>query len=151
MEKIILWLLVIIGIILFVISFKKPPFKNWIIVFLLTSYFAEFLGVLVVEEKMLEYPKRFLSSYFSSSILYEYLLFPVVCVYFCQTTYTSKFLSIVFQCILYTSALTITEVFFEKNTDLIKYHSWTWMHTFISTFILMMFIRFLIQMINKKK
>ncbi|WP_315969526.1 CBO0543 family protein [Oceanobacillus massiliensis] len=93
-----------------------------------------FIGVLVVEEKMLEYPIRLFSNYFASSLLYEYLLFPVVCIYFYQTTYHSKYMSIVLQCLLYTSALTVIEVLFERYTDLIEYHTWTWIHTFISIF-----------------
>lgn len=151
MERIILWSLLIMGISLLFFSLRKPVIKNWILIFLLASYFSTFLGVLVVEEKMLEYPIRFLSNYFTSSLIYEYLLFPVVCIYFYQTTYHSRFLNIVLQCILYTIVLTIIEVLFERYTELIEYHTWTWLHTYISTFILMMFIRILLQLLNKKK
>lgn len=151
MERIILWSLLIIGITLLFSSLRKPPIKNWILIFSLASCFSTFFGVLVVEEKMLEYPVRFLGNYFSSSLLYEYLLFPVVCIYFYQTTYRSRYLNIVLQCILYTTVLTIIEFFFERYTELIKYHTWTWIYTFISTFLLMMFIRFLMQLINRKE
>ena len=151
MERIILWSLLIIGITLLFSSLRKPPIKNWILIFSLSSCFSTFFGVLVVEEKMLEYPVRFLSNYFSSSLLYEYLLFPVVCIYFYQTTYRSIYLNIVLQCILYTTVLTIIEFFFERYTELIKYHTWTWIYTFISTFLLMMFIRFLMQLISRKE
>ena len=151
MERIILWSLLIIGIVLLFFSLRKPPIKNWILIFLLTSYVSTFLGVLVVEKKMLEYPIRFLSNHFTSSLLYENLLFPVVCIYFYQTTYHSRYISMVIQCTLYTSALTIIEIIFERYTDLIKYHTWTWIYTFISTFFLMMFVRILMQLINKKE
>ncbi|MFP3125602.1 hypothetical protein OH784_23240 [Ectobacillus funiculus] len=151
MEKIILWSLLIIGIVLLFFSLRKPPIKNWILIFLLTSFFSMFLGVLVVEEKMLEYPIRFLSHYFTSSILYEHLLFPVVCIYFYQTTYHSRYINMVIQCLLYTSALTSIEIIFERYTELIKYYTWTWVYTFISTFFLMMFVRILMQLINKKE
>jgi hypothetical protein len=151
MERIILWSLLIIGITLLFSSLRKPPIKNWILIFSLSSCFSTFFGVLVVEEKMLEYPVRFLRNYFSSSLLYEYLLFPVVCIYFYQTTYRSRYLNIVLQCILYTTVLTIIEFFFERYTELIKYHTWTWIYTFISTFLLMMFIRFLMQLISRKE
>lgn len=151
MERIILWSLLIIGITLLFSSLRKPPIKNWILIFSLSSIFSTFFGVLVVEEKMLEYPVRFLSTYFSSSLLYEYLLFPVVCIYFYQTTYRSRYLNIVLQCIFYTTALTIIEFFIERYTELIKYHTWTWEYTFLSTFLLMMFIRFLMELINRKE
>ncbi|MDQ0220775.1 hypothetical protein ELQ35_21385 [Peribacillus cavernae] len=151
MERIILWAFFIIGIALLFFSLRKAVIKDWILIFLLNAYLSTFVGVFVVEEKLLEYPVRFLSNYFGTSLLYEYLLFPVICIYFYQTTYHSKYLNIILQGALYTSALTIIEVLIEKYTDLIKYHTWTWMHTFISTFFLMIFLRILMQLINKKE
>lgn len=151
MDRFILWGFFLIGIVLLVFSFRKPFIKDWILTFFLSAYLSMFIGVLVIEEKMLEYPIRLLSDYFTSSILYEYLLFPVVCIYFYQTTYHSGFMRIVLKCLLFTSALTIIEVILEKYTDLIEYHTWTWLHTYISTFFIIMFIRMLMQLINKIK
>lgn len=150
MDRIMLWALLLIGITLLIFSLRKPFIKDSLIIFLFNAYLSIFIGVLVVEEKMLEYPIRFLSNYFSSSLLYEYLLFPLVCIFFYQKTYHSSYKSIVLNCLLFTSALTAIEVLFEKYTDLIKYHTWTWLHTFISTFFLMLFIRIIMQLINKK-
>ncbi|WP_299089555.1 CBO0543 family protein [uncultured Metabacillus sp.] len=150
MEKVILWILLILGIVLFLNSLRKPPIKHWILIYLLASYFSIFLGVLVVEEKMLKYPVQFFDKYFSSSILYEYLLFPVVCIYFYQTTFHSKFLGIIRQAFLYTAALTLTEIMLEKYTDLIEYLTWTWLHTFISIYLLMLTLRFAAHLINKE-
>lgn len=149
MERIILWSLLIIGIALFFYSLRKPPIKDLILIFLLTSFFSIFLGVLVVEDKMIEYPINFLSNYFSSSLLYEYLLLPVVCIYFYQSTYYSRYPSMILKCALYTSVLTIIEVLLERYTDLIEYHTWTWIHSFISIFFLMMFIRISMKLINR--
>ncbi|KKI91743.1 hypothetical protein WQ54_12975 [Bacillus sp. SA1-12] len=150
MEMVILWLLLIIGIVLFLFSFRKPPIKHWVLIYLLASYFSIFLGVIVVEENMLTYPVKFLDQYFSSSILYEYLLFPVVCMYFYQTTYRSKLIGIIGQALLYTAALTVTEFLFERYTDLIEYLSWTWLHTFLSIFFLMLILRFTAHLVNKE-
>lgn len=150
-EKIILWSLFIIGIALLFFSLRKPPIKDSILIFLLTSYFSTAFGVFVVEEKMIEYPINFLSEYFSSSILYEMLLLPVICIYFNQNTYYSSNSYIIFKCTWYTSALTFIEVVFERYTDLIEYHTWTWIHSFISIFFLIMFIRSLMLLINMKE
>lgn len=150
MEKLLLLALFLIGSALLFFSLKKPLFKDWILIFLMSAYLSTFFGVLVVEEKMLQYPIRILSKYFDTNLLYEYFLFPVVCIYFYQTTYHSRYISIALQCALYTTALTIIEVLFERYTKLIEYHTWTWMHTFISTFLLMICIRILMQLINKK-
>ncbi|MDQ1004958.1 hypothetical protein QFZ28_005498 [Neobacillus niacini] len=150
MERIILWALLLVGITLLIFSLRKPFIKDWILIFLLNAYLSTLIGVLVVEENMLEYPIRFLDNYFTSSLLYEYLLFPVVCIYLYQKTYNSSFKGIFLYCLLFTSALTVIEVLLERYTDLIEYHTWTWMHTFISTFILMFFIRSIMQLINQK-
>jgi hypothetical protein len=149
MDRIILWVFLIIGIVLFIFSLRKPLLlKDTILVFLLKAYFSTFIGVIVVEEKMIEYPVRFLGKYFQASILFEYFLYPIMCVYLYQTTVHSRFLGIVLQCALYTAALTIIEVLCEKYTDLITYHSWSWLHSYIFIFLLSLFVRLLVQWIN---
>ncbi|WP_257351035.1 CBO0543 family protein [Pseudalkalibacillus decolorationis] len=151
MERVILWGLLIIGIALLLYSLRKLPFKEWLFVYLLTTYFSIIIGTIVVEENMLDYPIKFLNKHFDSSLLYEYLLFPVVCLYFYRTTYHSRYFNILLQGGLYTTALTIIEVLLERYTDLIKYNSWTWIYTFTSVFILLVFIRIIVQLIYKEK
>ncbi|WP_233414496.1 CBO0543 family protein [Thermaerobacillus caldiproteolyticus] len=156
MDRIILWSFFISGLALLffilrkpLIKERKPIIKDTILVFLLKAYLSTYIGIFVATEKMIEYPVRFLSKYFETNIIFESFLYPIMCVYFFQTTYHSKFLGIVLQCALYTAALTIIEVLCEKYTDLIKYHTWTWMHSFITIFLLSLFVRMLMQWMNK--
>ena len=149
MERTILWFLLLGGLILLYYGLRKPLTKDTIAVFLMKAYFSTFIGVIVVEEKMLEYPVGFLSGYFDSSILFEYLLYPVVCVYFYRTSYHSTYTGIIIQCALYTAAITIIEVILETYTDLITYHTWTWMYTFISVFLLSLSVRIIMLFVNK--
>ncbi|UQD50816.1 hypothetical protein C0971_01190 [Bacillus methanolicus] len=151
MDRTILWALFIFGIILLIFSLRKPLFKDTILVFLMKAYFSSFFGFIVVEKNMIEYPVRFLSKYFETSILYEYFLYPIVCVYFYQTSYRSKFLGIILQDALYSAAITAVEVLCEKYTNLIEYRNWTWMYSFITLFLLSLFVRILMQLINKKE
>ncbi|WP_404452005.1 hypothetical protein LG329_16885 [Virgibacillus necropolis] len=141
MESVILWAFFIIGIALLCYSLKKLPFKEWILVYLLTSYFSIVIGVLVVEENMLYYPVKFLNEHFESNLLFEYLWFPIITIYFYRTTYHSRYFGILLQGVLYISVLTFFEMLFEKYTDIIEYHTWTWMHTFASALFLIIFIR----------
>jgi hypothetical protein len=150
MDITILWLLLILGLILFLSSLRKAPIYHLLFVFLITAYFTTFISVFIVENGMLEYPVRFLSQYFVTNVLYENLLLPVICMYFYRTTYNSSYTSWIIQCIVYNAFFTTIEVLFERHTDLIHYHTWTWVHTFISTFLFMLTIRMLIQFINKK-
>lgn len=149
METYMLWSLLLLGIILLVFSLRKPPITQWLLTFLLNAYISVFIGVVVVEHKMLEYPIKFLPDFFDSSLLFEYLLFPVVCVYFYQTTYRSPFLAIIGQAFLYCGTLTAVEVLLEKHTDLIEYHTWTWGYTFGSTLLVMLLIRGVMGWIRK--
>lgn len=149
MERIILWFSLLLAVVLLFLSLKKTPIKDWVIVYLLQAFLAIFAGVIVIEEKMLEYPVRFLPKYFDSNILYEFLILPVVCVYFNQTSYHSNIPSTILQNITYTSVLTIIEVVLEKYTNLIKYKNWNWMYTFGSTFLIMLFVRIVIGFIRK--
>jgi hypothetical protein len=151
MEKVILWLLLIIGIGLLILSFKfkKIPQKNKIIIFFLTAYLSTFIGVFVVENDMLSYPVGFLERYFDSSILFEYLLFPVISVYLYITSYNSKIWFIITQCFLYTIFITIVEVTFERYTLLIEYNTWTWLHSFIYVFISLILLRYMMHFIRR--
>jgi len=149
MERIALWMFLTIGIILMFIGFRKPLTKEAILVFFMKAYFSTFIGVIVVEEKLLTYPVSFLSGYFDTSILFEYLLYPIVCTFYYRTSHDSTFFGIVMQAVLYSTAITIIEVILEKYTDLIDYHTWTWYYTFVSIFLLSLFVRILMLLINK--
>ncbi|ASN03730.1 CBO0543 family protein [Virgibacillus necropolis] len=150
MEKVMLWGLLILGSVLLQVSLRKLPFKEWLFVYLLTSYFSIAIGSIIVEENMLTYPIKLLNKHFDSSLLFEYLLFPVVCLFFYQTTYRSTTFNTLLQGGLYTTSLTIIEVTLEKYTDLIKYNTWTWLHTLLSVFVLMLFIRAIVKLICKR-
>ncbi|GAA0438622.1 hypothetical protein GCM10008983_14370 [Lentibacillus halophilus] len=141
MEHIILWLSFVIGMVLLWFSLRKLSFNEWILVYLVSSYFSIFLGTIVVEENMLHYPEKLLGIHFESSILFEYVILPVINLYFYQTTYRSRYSGILIQGVLYASVLTTMEVLLEKYTDVIEYHTWTWMHTFASVLLFMMVIR----------
>ncbi|ALX50557.1 hypothetical protein AOX59_06410 [Lentibacillus amyloliquefaciens] len=148
MEKIILWFLLILGIALFIFSLRKQPIKDWLLSFLLTSYSALILGTIVVEFKLIKY--LVLSNHVNAGYLYELLLFPVIGVYFYQTSYRSNLPGIIFQCALYTSGLTIVEVIIEEYTNIVEFVNWHWTYTLLSVFCFMLAIRFLLKLINRK-
>lgn len=149
MEKGILWFLLVLGIALFIFSLRKQPIKDWILSFLLTAYFAIFIGTIVADLKLVQYPVNLFGSYFSSSLLFEFVLFPVVTIYFYQTSHRSRMLGITFQCVVYTGGLTIVEALFQRYTDLVEYVHWSWTHTFLSVFCFLFAVRLLLKFINQ--
>ncbi len=144
-EKAILWLLVFLGIGLFIFSLRKPPLKEWLLFFLLTGYFSSIIGVIVVEEGMLTYPVNLFNRHFDSSLTYEYVLFPVLGIYYYQSTFRSGWGGYVGKAAIYSAIITILEFFLEKYTDLIHYESWTWWYTFLSTLLLLVMIRVIVK------
>ncbi|WP_305853291.1 CBO0543 family protein [Halobacillus amylolyticus] len=142
-----LWCLHILGLVLFIFALRKPPRKDWLLMFLISAYFAIILGVIVVEEHLLTYPVS-LFKHFQSSVLFEFLLFPVLCTYYYQTSYFTGAFGIIWQAVVFSGVLTIIEFCLERYTDLIRYLQWDWYYTFTSVFLFMVSVRFLMWLIN---
>ncbi|HEU5140397.1 MAG TPA: CBO0543 family protein [Bacillales bacterium] len=149
MDKLILWTLFAVGILLLILSFRKHPVKEWILIFAITGYLCSIFGVLIVEEGMLSYPVGIFPSYFDTSPLYEYLLLPVVCIYYYQSSFDSNWRGIIGQALIYSCLLTIFEKFLETYTNLIEYYTWTWVDSFFSIFFMMIFVRGTLKLINQ--
>ncbi|QKY68803.1 CBO0543 family protein [Lentibacillus sp. CBA3610] len=147
MEMVLLWLFFISGLILLYIALKKPPLRSWLLCLLTAAFFTTFLGDLVVKYNLLSYPVQLLPK-FQSSVLYEYLLLPLMCVFFYQTSYHKNVLNWCWQALVYSSVLTAGEVLLQQNTDLVHYINWSWFHSLLSQFLLLLFIRWLMWLIN---
>lgn len=113
----------------------KEHYRKGSISFLFMLFISWFLGIIVVEFGLLEYPKRFLASVNETSFSFEFFVFPVIGVYY-NLFYPTR--SKLLKQILYTSAFTtgivIPEVIVEMYTDLIEYVHWTWYISWMSIF-----------------
>lgn len=148
-EKNALRLLYILGIGLFINLIRKPPIKDWLLVFLLKSFFASFLDNVLVKKGYLKYPVNLFKT-FDISVLFSYLLFPVSCIYYNQVTKKSSVPGIIFKGLLFSAPSAIAEYWIEKNTKLIKYKkSWTSIHSFISIFSSFLVVRSIMALVRK--
>ncbi|WP_312099422.1 CBO0543 family protein [Niallia sp.] len=148
-EKNILRILCVIGIGSFLGLLKKPPLKDWLIIFLLKSYIASILDNLLVKKGYLTYPIKLLKT-FDVSVLFSYLLFPVCCIYFNQVTVNSRLIGILTKCIFFSVPSALAEHWIEKNTDLIRYKkTWTSFHSFLSIAGTFLFVRFMMVLVRK--
>jgi hypothetical protein len=139
----------LLGFILLPIALYRKPRKDWIIVFLLKTLISGFLGNIVASKKYLEFPVRHIPEAFKSSVVYDYLLFPLLCVFYNQTTFHSKLSGIVSQAFLYSMPMTGIEYILEKKTNLIKYNTWKWYYTLFSLAGTFMIVRGAIAVIRK--
>lgn len=95
-----------------------------------------FLGLLVVELNLIEYPVRELAKVNRTSFLFEFIQYPLISSFYCIYYPLTRSTRIT---ILYTStfctALVIPEILFEKYTDLISYVHWEWYVSWLSMYI----------------
>ncbi|WP_369699114.1 CBO0543 family protein [Paenibacillus silviterrae] len=103
---------------------------------------AWILGLLVVEFGWIEYPVRELHKVNATSFTFEYLILPIISIFF--NLYFPSESSLSKKLLYYTSILavfTLVEFFIEKYTLLINYLHWEWYYTFISMGIIFYLVR----------
>jgi hypothetical protein len=140
--------LFLFGILAFFQLIRKPPMKDWVIVFLLKSYLATFIDTIVVRNGFIKYPVNLFKS-FDISVIFSYLLFPITCVYFNQLTKNSRFTGVLMTCTAFSLPMAIVEHFLERKTNLIDYKkNWNWIYSLISIFITFIGVRSLYKLIS---
>lgn len=135
------WSLTIFSLILI----PKQRWGEASISFLFQQFVTWFLGLLVVEWRLIEYPVRELAQVNETSFTFEFFVYPVISIFF--ILYYPKWSSLPKR-FLYTAALsttiTIIEVVFELYTDLINYTGWKWYTTWITVFLTLGLLRLFI-------
>lgn len=137
------------GIGLFIYLIKKPLSKDRLLVFFIKSYFASIVDHIVVKKRFIKYPNR-KPSLFSTSVLFDYLLFPITCVFYNQLTKDSRIIHCLIKILYFSVPMTIAELWLEKKTQLIKYkNGWNWKFTFFSVSASFLFVRLSMFLIRK--
>ena len=150
MQKKLLRIILGVGLLLIPFAFKREKLKDWLLIFFLKGYISSFLDQIIVKKKHVAYPVRFMSKYFDSSILFDYLLFPILCVFYNRTSEKSNLHSIFLQPFIYSTPMTVLEVILEKKTNLIRYKKkWNWLITYSTLVITFLFVRVFIVIIRK--
>lgn len=148
-EKNTLWFLLIFGCITFLNLVRKPPTKDWMIVFLFKGYLSSIIDKLLVRKGYIKYPVKLVKS-FDISLIFDYLLYPVACVYYNQVTMKSNFFGIVSKVFYFSIPMAIVEHFFEKRTRLISFKKgWNSFISFLSLTITFYISRAFIAIIRK--
>ncbi|WP_175639055.1 CBO0543 family protein [Metabacillus schmidteae] len=148
-EKNTLRLLLVFGIMMLLNLMRKPPTKDWMLVFLFKGYIASILDKLAVTKGKIVYPIN-LFKWFDISFIFDYLLFPVVCVYYNQATKTSNIFGIIAKSFLFSVPMSLVEYYFETRTSLIKFKKgWNIYLSFISLTLTFIFSRTYIALVRK--
>jgi hypothetical protein len=129
----------IIALLILILVVDWRYFRDWIVVFLFKCNLDFIWGSPVVNLKMLEYPVRFFSVYYETSILFELWVFPILCILYNQVTRNRGIGPILYYAVIFSAGITAIEYPIERYTDLIRYLDWSWFTTFytlIITFLL---------------
>jgi len=105
-------------------------FRDWVAVFLFKCFIDCLWGTAVVVQNLIEYPFRQFPQFFKVSLLFEYWVFPILCVLYNQVTRTGSLWSILAYAVIFSAGITAIEYPLELYTDLIKYNHWHWFTTF---------------------
>ncbi|WP_166242852.1 CBO0543 family protein [Paenibacillus turpanensis] len=98
------------------------------------------LGLLVVEYDLLAYPVRLLPEINRASLTFEFWAYPILCAFFnAHFPEKHKWWVKLGYYASFCSALTVTEIFLENHTNLIRYiqwnAAWTWVSLYLTFFI----------------
>ncbi|UJF33513.1 CBO0543 family protein [Paenibacillus hexagrammi] len=135
-DRIYLYLVWGIGIILFISAVPRGKRRVAQIAFLFKQFLTWILGLIVVEFDLIEYPVRFFASVNRSSFTFEYFAYPCICAVFNSRYPEGR--SIPYKLVYfaaYTSAMTLIEWMIERNSTFIEYIHWSWYWTWLSLFI----------------
>jgi hypothetical protein len=119
-EKNILRFLLVFGLIAFVKLMRQSPTKDWMMIFLFKGYLSSILDKLVVRKGYIKYPVKLFKS-FDISFIFDYVLYPISCVYYNQVTKSSNVLGILLKVFYFSIPMSLVEHFFETRTSLISY------------------------------
>jgi hypothetical protein len=148
-EKNTLIFLLIFGLISIFNLMRKPPVKDWMLIFLFKGYVSSIIDKLLVRKGYITYPVK-LVKWFDVSFIFDYLLYPIACVYFNQVTKSSGLLGILIKSVCFSGPMAIVEHFFEKRTKLIKFKKgWHTLTSFYSLTLTFLISRTFIAIIRK--
>lgn len=122
----------LIGLLLLVFAVDWRYFRDWVAVYLYKSLLDSLWGNAVINLHLLEYPFRQLPQLYKISLLFEYWIFPILCILYNQVTRKLGFRLILVYAVLFSAGVTAIEYPLELYTELIYYHNWSWYITFIT-------------------
>lgn len=119
-----------IGLLLLIFAVDWRYFRDWVVVFLYKCVLDSLWGTAVVNVNRIEFPFRQFPQFYKMGLLFDYWIFPILCVLYNQVTRERGLLAILFYAVLFSAGMTAIEYPLELYTDLIKYHNWSWFTSF---------------------
>lgn len=145
----------LVGLILLPFAIVKRPFKDWVIVYLVSIMGNSLADRYLVSKGFLTYKIRPFPNIFSIHLPFDFVHYPLSLLYYNQWTLNSKPIGIILKLLPFVIPQVLVETFAEKKTNLIKWKKgWKWYHSFITLVIKLLLCRSiisLIRVINKEE
>ncbi len=142
--------LVLNSVLIIPLILRKPPIKDWIIVYLFNAVTNVMLDKILTKYKIVTYPIRLLPKVYETHILFDFFLYPSFTVIYNQMTYKDNLLCSFFKLILITIPPFLIEVMAVKKTEFIIWRKkWNWYHTYLSIILKSSITRMIISVIRK--
>lgn len=126
----------IVPIILLILFIPRDKIREAMLVFLFKLLLNWFLGLVVVQLGLIEYPVRLFPRATNTNFSFEYFIYPSICAIF-NLNYPNKkngFIQFLYYS-FYCSSMTVIEVIAERYSNVIRYIHWTWHITWITLFL----------------
>ncbi|MGO4886321.1 CBO0543 family protein [Anaerobacillus sp. MEB173] len=149
-EKKVLNRLVALCIIIIPLTMAGRNYRKWMLSFLLNSYSNIFVAPFLAKKGYLKYPVRLLPSIYKSSIIYDYIFCSLFSTWFYRATYQDHWKTILRKAWLFILPQVLTEIWMERNTNLIRYRNgWTWFHSLITITFAKYFFRLILYIMDQ--
>ncbi|MDA8333732.1 MAG: hypothetical protein M0Z41_01895 [Peptococcaceae bacterium] len=150
-ERTILRNTLFLGLAVLPLLLRKPPVKMWSLMYVANGVSSDIINRFLVKSGRLEYPVRLAPKLFANSVLYDYVICPLISVIYCQTTYNTKPGIIILLGALFAIPQIVIEYLAERKTKLIKYkNGWTWVHSYLGIVAVKLAMRAFIEIIRPK-
>lgn len=132
------------------IVLRKPPIKDWVLVYLFNAVTNGIIDKIIASLNIVKYPVRLFPNFFETSITFDFFAYPFITILYNQLTYRDKPFAIIYKVFLLAIPILVIELWAEKNTSLIKWKKgWSWYHTFFSIIIKSLVTRIFIGAVRK--
>ncbi|WP_170885520.1 CBO0543 family protein [Bacillus alkalicellulosilyticus] len=149
-EKKVLLISAISAVLLTPLSFIGKDYKKWIMCFLINSYTNVFVAPALATNGYLRYPVRLFPKIYKSSIIYDYFICSLITTWYCRFTLHDNWHNAIWKVLFFAAPQAILELWFERNTKLIKYNrGWTGFHSFVTIALAKYVIRLFIVYLDK--
>jgi hypothetical protein len=128
----------------------KRPFKDWLIVYLVSIIGNSWADRYLVKKGYLKYKIRPFPKKFAIHLPFDYLQYPLILLYYNQWTLHSKPAGLFFKLFPFVIPQVLFETLAEKKTDLITWKKgYTWYHSLLSLMAKLLLCRLIIAVIRK--